>query len=90
MTLPNARVYADRGHGPRRSRAFIAVVETGSFLSAATSLNVARATLRRRVDALEARAGVPLLERSARGVVVTEAGALLATRGRHVLQEASS
>lgn len=71
-------------------RAFIAVVETGSFLSAATSLNLARATLRRRVDALEARAGVPLLERSARGVVVTEAGSLLATRGRHVLQEASA
>ena len=71
-------------------RAFIAVVETGSFLAAATNLNLARATLRRRVDALEARAGVPLLERSARGVVVTEAGSLLASRGRHVLQEASA
>lgn len=71
-------------------RAFLAVVETGSFLSAATNLNIARATLRRRVDALEARAGVPLLERSARGVVVTEAGSMLANRGRHVLQEASA
>jgi DNA-binding transcriptional LysR family regulator len=71
-------------------RAFLAVVETGSFLAAATHLNLARATLRRRVDALEARAGVPLLERSARGVVVTEAGSLLATRGRHVLHEASA
>ena len=71
-------------------RAFLAVVETGSFLSAATNLNIARATLRRRVDALEARAGVPLLERSARGVLVTEAGSLLASRGRHVLQEASA
>ncbi len=71
-------------------RAFLAVVETGSFLAAATTLNVARATLRRRVEALEARAGVPLLERSARGVVVTEAGSLLATRGRLVLQEANA
>jgi len=71
-------------------RAFLGVVETGSFLAAATSLNMARATLRRRVEALEARAGVPLLERSARGVVVTEAGAVLAARGRHVLQEASA
>ncbi len=71
-------------------RAFLAVVETGSFLAAATNLNVARATLRRRVEALEARAGVPLLERSARGVVVTPAGSLLATRGRLVVQEATA
>lgn len=71
-------------------RAFLAVVETGSFLAAATNLNVARATLRRRVEALEARAGVPLLERSARGVVVTQAGSLLASRGRLVVQEATA
>lgn len=71
-------------------RSFLAVAETGSFLAAATSLGVARATLRRRVDALEARAGVPLLERSARGVVVTEAGSVLAARGRLVLQDASA
>lgn len=71
-------------------RAFLAVAETGSFLAAATSLGVARATLRRRVEALEARAGVPLLERSARGVVLTDAGAVLADRGRRVVQEASA
>jgi DNA-binding transcriptional LysR family regulator len=71
-------------------RAFLTVAETGSFLAAATSLGVARATLRRRVEALEARAGVPLLERSARGVVLTEAGAVLADRGRRVVQEASA
>jgi DNA-binding transcriptional LysR family regulator len=71
-------------------RAFLAVVETGSFLAAATQLNTPRATLRRRVEALEARAGVLLLERSARGVVVTAAGAVLADRGRVVLQEASA
>lgn len=71
-------------------RAFLAVVETGSFLAAATTLNVARATLRRRVEALEARAGVPLLERTARGVALTEAGAVLAARGRSVMQEASA
>jgi DNA-binding transcriptional LysR family regulator len=71
-------------------RSFLAVVETGSFLAAATTLNMARATLRRRVEALEARAGVPLLERTARGVVLTEAGVLLAARGRKVMQEASA
>mgnify|MGYP002777879323 CR=1 FL=1 len=71
-------------------RSFLAVAETGSFLAAASNLGVARATLRRRVEALEARAGVPLLERSPRGVVLTEAGAVLAARGRLVLQEASA
>ena len=67
-------------------RSFLAVVETGSFLAAATNLGVARATLRRRVDALEARAGVPLLERTARGVTVTEAGSVLMARGRQVVK----
>ena len=71
-------------------RSFLAVVETGSFLAAATNLGVARATLRRRVDALEARAGVPLLERGARGVTVTEAGSVLMARGRVVVQEVSA
>ncbi len=71
-------------------RAFLSVAETGSFLAAASALGVARATLRRRVESLEARAGVPLFERSARGVALTEAGAVLADRGRVVLQEASA
>jgi DNA-binding transcriptional LysR family regulator len=43
--------------------------------------------LRRRIDALEARAGVPLLDRSARGVTVTEAGAKLVERGRRLLDD---
>jgi DNA-binding transcriptional LysR family regulator len=86
MLAPSRRITMDL----EEFRAFLAVVETGSFLAAATDLNVARATLRRRVESLEARAGVPLLERSARGVVVTAAGSLLATRGRLVVQEASA
>lgn len=69
-------------------RAFLAVVDTGSFLAAATSLGLSRTTLRRRVDALEARAGVTLLSRTPRGVVPSTAGELLARRGRLVLQDA--
>lgn len=68
-------------------RGFLAIAETGSFLGAATNLGVPRGTLRRRIDALEARAGVPLLDRSARGVTVTEAGAKLVERGRRLLDE---
>jgi len=71
-------------------RAFVAVAETGSIVAAARSLNFARATLRRRLDELEARAGVPLLYRTAHGATPTEAGSVLAARGRRILQEASA
>ena len=71
-------------------RAFVAVAETGSIVAAARSLGFARATLRRRLDELEARAGVPLLHRTAHGAIPTEAGAVLAARGRRILQEANA
>src|SRR5689334_8941734 len=71
-------------------RGFLAVVETGSFLGAATNLGVPRGTLRRRIDALEARAGVALLERSARGVTATEAGAKLVERGQRLIEDGAA
>lgn len=71
-------------------RAFIAVVEAGSFLGAARALGVSRTTLRRQVGALEARAGVPLLESTRHGVAPTEAGGLLARKGRTMMEEASA
>jgi DNA-binding transcriptional LysR family regulator len=71
-------------------RGFLAIAETGSFLGAATNLGVPRGTLRRRIDALEARAGVPLLDRNARGVTVTEAGAKLVERGRRLIDEGTA
>jgi DNA-binding transcriptional LysR family regulator len=71
-------------------RAFLDVVETGSFLAAAESLGVSRTTLRRRVEALEARAGVPLLKSTRQGILLTEAGEVLAQRGRLMMQETSA
>jgi len=71
-------------------RAFLDVVNTGSFLAAADSLGVSRTTLRRRVEALEARAGVPLLKSTHQGIVLTEAGEVLARRGRIMMQETSA
>ncbi|MFO0748238.1 MAG: LysR family transcriptional regulator [Myxococcota bacterium] len=71
-------------------RAFLAVAETGSLLTAAKSLHMSRPTLRRRIDQLEARAGVRLLDRSRLGATLTDAGTLLATRGRLIVQEASA
>jgi DNA-binding transcriptional LysR family regulator len=71
-------------------RAFLDVVETGSFLAAAESLGVSRTTLRRRVEALEARAGVSLLKSTRQGILLTEAGEVLAQRGRIMMQETSA
>lgn len=70
--------------------AFLYVVESGSFLAAADSLGASRTTLRRRVDALEARAGVPLFESTRQGIILTEAGQELARRGRIMMQETSA
>jgi DNA-binding transcriptional LysR family regulator len=70
--------------------AFLKVVEAGSFLAAADNLGVSRSTLRRRVGALEARAGVPLIESTSTGVVLTEAGHALRNRGKTMIEEASA
>jgi DNA-binding transcriptional LysR family regulator len=71
-------------------RAFLAVADEGSFLAAALKLGVSRTTLRRQVDALEAQAGVPLLQRAAQGVELTEAGKRLLGTGRAMEREFSA
>jgi DNA-binding transcriptional LysR family regulator len=71
-------------------RLFLAVAQHGAFNAAADSLGVPRSTLRRRVDALEARARTPLLSRNAQGIALTEAGKVLAARGRTMLEGASA
>ncbi|HVV82749.1 MAG TPA: LysR family transcriptional regulator [Kofleriaceae bacterium] len=71
-------------------RAFLAVAEHMSFVGAANALGLPRTTLRRQVDALEARCGVPLVERGHAGVVLTEAGRLLAERGPGIDREFSA
>lgn len=71
-------------------RAFLAVIETGSLFTAARMLRVSRATLRRRIEELEVRAGVPLLHRTRVGATATPAGALLAAHGRQLMQEADA
>lgn len=71
-------------------RAFLAIVQTGSFLAASSELGVSRSLLRRRVDALEARVGARLVERTPKGVVTTDAGAVLASQGRRLVQSSSA
>ncbi len=71
-------------------RAFLAVADTGSFLTAAKTLRMPRATLRRRIDQLEARACVLLVDRTRAGVELTEAGRILAARGRLMVHESNA
>lgn len=55
--------------------AFITVAKHLSFTKAAEELGMSRATVSAQVQALEAKLGVRLLQRSTRAVVLTEAGA---------------
>ena len=72
------------------TRAFLAVLDHGSFKAAAERVRQPRATLRRRVEALEARAGVSLFERSRSGVCPTPAGNLFARQARVMLRETNT
>jgi DNA-binding transcriptional LysR family regulator len=70
---------------------FVAVVRAGSLSAAAAQLKMPLATLSRRVRQLEETLRLQLLERSTRGVKLTEAGARLfdgASKGVEMLAEA--
>ncbi len=56
---------------------FIAIVETGSLISAAKRLNMSQATVSRRLQALEEELGIKLIMRSTRNFELTEAGKTL-------------
>lgn len=69
-------------------RAFHAVALEGSFSAAAHKLNVSQSTLSTQVKNLEARFGVELFYRHARGAALTDAGSqLLATTQRMFANE---
>lgn len=55
-------------------RAFLATAEEGSFSGAARALKSTQPTIGRQVSALEGSLGVTLLERSVRGLTITQAG----------------
>jgi DNA-binding transcriptional LysR family regulator len=62
-----------------------AAAETGSLTAAAESLGLSQSTVSHHLARLEASAGVELLIRQRRGVVLTDAGAALLAHGRAVL-----
>lgn len=55
-------------------RAFLAVVETGSFNKAASMLYLSQSAVSRRIKTLEEQVGSPLLERTTRRVALTSVG----------------
>ena len=71
-------------------RVILAIAETGSVLAASERLKLTRSTLRRRLDALEARVGRPLLYRGPAGAVLTEAGQVVARHARAIVQESNA
>jgi len=70
----------------RALRYFLSVAQLGGVTRAAASLNVAQPALSRQIHKLEQELGVTLLIRRARGVELTQAGALLLGRAETVFQ----
>jgi DNA-binding transcriptional LysR family regulator len=69
---------------------FARVVQAGSFAAAARKLGQTRAAVSRRIAAIEAQIGQPLLARTTRALALTEAGRRLSQRARAVLEAADA
>lgn len=69
---------------------FARVVQAGSFAAAARRLGQTRAAVSRRIAAIEAQIGQPLLARTTRSLALTEAGRRLAQRARAVHEAADA
>jgi DNA-binding transcriptional LysR family regulator len=70
--------------------AFVAVADTGSFISAAKKLGRDASIISRRVSQLEEQLGVSLLSRTTRRVALTEVGSRYYVRVQGVLEELSN
>jgi LysR family hca operon transcriptional activator len=72
----------------RHLRYFITLAEEGSFLTAAERcLHTAQPSLSRQIRDLESEVGVKLLERGARGLVLTAAGKVFLDHARLALSQ---
>ena len=68
-------------------RAFVAVVEAGSFTAAADRLDMAKSAVSRRISSLEARLGVQLLQRTTRQLNLTDTGRSFYERCARILAD---
>lgn len=68
-------------------RIFIAVVRCGSIRSAAEHLGVAASVVSRQIADTEKNIGLPLFDRTSRGVGLTDAGALVFDHAQRVIED---
>jgi DNA-binding transcriptional LysR family regulator len=68
-------------------RAFVEVIERGSFTAAAKELNLTQPAVTRQVQELEHRFRVTLVERIGKRAYLTQAGERLIEHARHLLEE---
>jgi DNA-binding transcriptional LysR family regulator len=74
----------------RQLRAFLAVVDEGTFTDAAIALRTTQASVSRSVAALERELDARLLQRTSRGAVPTVAGERVVGHARRVIEEVSA
>src|SRR5260370_18646707 len=68
-----------------RLRVLVAIARHGSVTAAAQVLNYAQPSISHHMARLESETGVKLMDRSGRGIRLTEAGRLLAQRAEEIL-----
>ncbi len=71
----------------RQLRYLVSLSEERSFTRAAAREHIAQPALSQQIQRLEREAGVPLVERTTRSVVITDAGEMLVARARRMLAE---
>jgi LysR family transcriptional activator of glutamate synthase operon len=71
----------------RQLRYLVTLSEERSFTRAAAREHIAQPALSQQIQRLEREVGLPLVERTTRSVVVTDAGQLLIARARRMLAE---
>ncbi len=76
-----------RGFNPDHLKAFLEVVEQGSFTAAARRLNLSQPAVSIQIRDLEDRCGVQLIERSGRRPTLTAAGQELLAHAKRVVHE---
>jgi molybdate transport repressor ModE-like protein len=88
ISLP---VDADRGGRPSLDsselRVIHALARNGSLTAAAAELGLSQPAVSQRIKRVETRLGVPIIERSGRGIRLTQAGQILAHHAKKVVAE---